>query len=380
MRSPAGVGLREDLPDAKNARITQLDGLRGLAALIVVVHHALLVSPALADAYGQAGRAGLTGAAWWLTHTPLHLLWDGTSAVFLFFVLSGFAVSLPFLGARPPRWRDYYPRRLARLYVPVWGAVGFAVLMAVLVPRVARPDQSWWINAHAIEVNASAIAHDATLLFGTTWLNSPVWSLRWEVWFSLALPLYLWVTVRAKKVWWLWLGVMAVMILLRPNEYAFYLSMFGIGVVMAVHRNHLAGLTSNLPRWAWPGLAVLALLLTNASWYWMDVPAELLLTLVGTSLLVFIFLGWPTAKRLGDARPVQWLGKRSFSLYLVHEPIVVSLAMLLPAQNALIALAVSLPLSLLAAATFYRLVEHPAHRFARGIANPREQREPLSTR
>ena len=39
------------------ARVTALDGLRGLAALIVVVHHSFSTSPALANAFlGSAGR------------------------------------------------------------------------------------------------------------------------------------------------------------------------------------------------------------------------------------------------------------------------------------------------------------------------------------
>ncbi|WP_368259248.1 acyltransferase family protein, partial [Blautia wexlerae] len=73
-------------------RLRSLDGLRGLAAVIVLVHHALLVIPALAAPYyGQTVQPGLP---WLLVHTPLHLLWAGTEAVYLFFILSGLVLTL----------------------------------------------------------------------------------------------------------------------------------------------------------------------------------------------------------------------------------------------------------------------------------------------
>jgi peptidoglycan/LPS O-acetylase OafA/YrhL len=64
-------------------RLRSLDGLRGLAALIVVIHHSLLVVPGLAAPYfGQSTQSSIQEL---LAYSPLHLLWAGTEAVFLFF-------------------------------------------------------------------------------------------------------------------------------------------------------------------------------------------------------------------------------------------------------------------------------------------------------
>jgi peptidoglycan/LPS O-acetylase OafA/YrhL len=63
------------------------------------------------------------------------------------------------------------------------------------------------------------------------------------------------------------------------------------------------------------------------------------------------------------------LGRRSFSLYLVHEPIVVSVALLLGGRApAPVTLAIALPFALAAAALFFRVVESPSHRFARAVS------------
>jgi hypothetical protein len=84
--------------DKPSGRLPSLDGLRGVAALIVVVHHTLLTVPSLSVAYFLDGPAAVRGSkAWWLSWTPLHLIWAGGEAVIVFFVLSGFVLALPYV-------------------------------------------------------------------------------------------------------------------------------------------------------------------------------------------------------------------------------------------------------------------------------------------
>jgi len=70
-----------------NDRFEQLDSLRGLAALSVVVNHFLNILPGIFDNPNDF---------WFLKYTPLHLFWAGHEAVIFFFVLSGFVLSLQF--------------------------------------------------------------------------------------------------------------------------------------------------------------------------------------------------------------------------------------------------------------------------------------------
>src|SRR6185312_1226739 len=103
-------------------RVRSLDGLRGLAALIVVEHHALLATvPWLAGPYGPGPLPTRGSLDWLLVYTPLHIFWAGQEFVVVFFVLSGFVLSLPIARGGRLRIASYYPARLIRLYLPVWG-------------------------------------------------------------------------------------------------------------------------------------------------------------------------------------------------------------------------------------------------------------------
>ena len=360
-------------------RFRALDGLRGLAALVVVVHHCLLTSVVLAATY-RGGTTSGWGVNELLTRTPLHLLWDGTGVVLIFFVLSGFVLTLAFTKvtssgrsdtSRPNTgWSNYYAKRFPRLYLPVWGSLGLAVGIAELVPRVSSDTQSWWINAHASAPTAGMVARDASLLWTPSLLNSPLWSLQWEAAFSLLLPVYIWVAVRWRGLPWLKVALALVLVGIGSKSghaSLLYLPVFALGVILAAERDHLTPVFAhwNSARWggrAWWAVGLLAGFLLTVDWMagpfpeWISRP----LRSAGAGVVVVLFLYCRRIATLADARILQWLGRISFSLYLVHEPIVVSADRLLPGSNPLEVLVLALPVSLVVAAAFYRLVERPS--------------------
>ncbi|WP_156507383.1 hypothetical protein [Arthrobacter sp. OY3WO11] len=73
--------------------------MRGIAALVVLFHHSLLTIPVLAAVYENDAVPveDVASVAWMLVHTPLHNLWEGKGAVYIFFVLSGVVLTLPVL-------------------------------------------------------------------------------------------------------------------------------------------------------------------------------------------------------------------------------------------------------------------------------------------
>lgn len=348
----------------KTSRYTSLDGLRGLAALVVLVHHCLLVSPQLVGAIESGGVAPMDSWIWWATFTPLHLIWAGKEAVYVFFILSGFVLTIPFTGGSRPRWAAYFPKRMVRIYLPVWASLIFALLMAWTIPRVASPEFSSWVNLHDEPPN---ILVDAFLLRGVGSLNSPLWSLQWEMLFSLLLPLYVVAAVRMRRAWLPALAGLFLIIALGNMMYMalpVYLPMFGVGVLMAARRDVLETWGRKLGPWAWASLLVASIVLLCSQWLFPQLPVVISMASIGGALLIFLFIAWSPTIAVGNNSLVQWLGIRSFSLYLVHEPIVVSVAFLLHATNPFYVALIAVPLSLMATEGFFRLVERPSHRLA----------------
>ncbi len=380
-RRPRRAGVPADGPN----RIVSLDGLRGIAALVVFVHHGLLTWPALAEPYREpAAGSGpgidtAEGLTWWATYTPLHLAWAGTEAVFVFFVLSGLVLALPVAEHGRLTLATYYPRRLLRLYLPVWAAVGLAVAWALAVPRQWAAGDSWWLAGHVTDPSTADVWDDVLLLFGAGSANHVLWSLQWEVLYSLALPLVL-VLGRA---WPRLLPVKVVLVLgalvlgaAADNPALWYLPMFSLGTLMACERTRLAGWARALDErgahW-WPMLLVAGLLLLVAYWLvrWPD-PALVAgargLQAIGACTLVFVVWHWSGARRPLSRPVAQWLGSRSFSLYLVHLPVVASVPLVLGGQPTpwvvlAVAAAVTFPLT----EVFHRLVERPSHRIAQRV-------------
>jgi peptidoglycan/LPS O-acetylase OafA/YrhL len=353
-----------------------LDALRGLAAMTVVVHHVLLHSVPLTAAY--RGERDVPRGAKLLTDSPLHLVWAGPEAVLIFFVLSGFVLSAGMLRDRRPSWLDYYPRRVVRLYLPVFASLAIALPQARwLRHQHAVPDATFFYNANVGTGSARQAVVDATLWHEkASLINGVIWSLHWEVLFSLALPAYLLLRHLRGQV----AALLAMAGVLALSGFGFrhgnvalvYLPVFALGILVAMNEPAMRVLAR---RWSVALAAIGGLLLTTpwtALGFGVLTPWQrsmaLMATLVGATLLVVAFLDGTVGGWAGKDRVVQWLGRRSFSLYLVHAPLITTIAYLLGGHpNVGLLLVLAVPASLVLAEVFGRYVEEPAHRLSQRV-------------
>jgi peptidoglycan/LPS O-acetylase OafA/YrhL len=361
---------------SRSRRLAGLDGIRGLAALYVVINHVFL-------------RA-FPGSP--VDHAPFWAAWFiyGRFAVVVFIVLSGFSLALS-----PARhgWRldavyRFAQRRARRILPPYWAALAFSLAVAWLIvpqPGNGVPDaKSVWVNG--LLVQNIVTAHRP---------NAAFWSMAVEAQLYLAFPLLLLMVRRWSGA--VMVGVVAlivvavgivgphvahlnVFVLQSPPDLA---ALFAVGVLSA----GIVGASTARRSWPWPRLAlaavapVLVLIWWGGSvWtldhiYWVD----LSLGPAIACLLAGLATGRPAGLlRVLDTRPIRSLGSFSYSLYLTHAPIVAIVCERVVAGRVatgvpffLVSLVLVLPLSIGFARAFAAVFEIPFQRPRRTSGRPR---------
>lgn len=370
------------------ARLGQLDALRGLAALSVVFSHYFLL---LHGAPKSAAEAAAVNAVAW---SPLALFFTGHQAVLLFFVLSGMA--LTYMLGSVSSYGVYLYRRVCRLYLPYIVTVLVAVLANALFfrePILAFGD--WFGSVWTGEITVPSVVHHALFIgrFEVSQYNYALWSLVHEMRISLVFPLLLAWMVRT--TWRRSLGALALLSAAASVGYFLtihrlewvadllltlhYLLFFGVGVLLVRHREALGRWYGARSRRQRGGLLLVGLLLYTygnladrlgvGNPLALDWPA-----LPGVVLIVLAALHSATVKA-ALLRPLpQFLGRISYSLYLIHPVVQLSAVhalqdVLSPAVAALVGLALTIPVAML----LYTAVEEPAMRLGRRLRDRRPQ-------
>ncbi|WP_295123120.1 acyltransferase [uncultured Leifsonia sp.] len=375
-----------DKPVTKNAsRLTALDGLRGLAAVVVLLHHALYTNPDFPGAPG-GGHAPAGSPMWWISYTPLKLATAGVESVIVFFVLSGLVVTLPVVRRRGFDWVAYFPRRVVRLMVPVVASVLLAAAWVAAIPQVStQPSGTWLSNSSTPDFSWEYVVKAVDLLGGDGQINNPLWSLRWELAFSLLLPVFA-IAALAVRKWWMgglalacaltWLGARA------GSAELEYLPAFFVGAVIAVRLDVVRNTADRINRrWfrhpLWALLTVGSALLLIAPWLVgpgvgripeLDSALKGLVPLAAAGLVVAA-LGWTPLRALFESRPLQFLGAISFSLYLVHVPIIIFSTYLFAGQAWYVPLLFAIPLAVLVAVGFMWLIEKRSHGWSKAVGS-----------
>ena len=415
--------------DAPRSRLVALDALRGVAAVIVLVHHVSMTAPSISDAYSSSADVAVFSTGWWITLSPVKILFAGPEFVLVFFVLSGFVLVLSPLRRWPwhrqpepapspststststdPKagspttdtapavavdrstapetpthphgydWLAYYPRRIIRLAIPVVVSVVLAALWILLVPRTGDGG-AWMAKQGSPDLGIGNLLREASILgyTGRPDVNPPLWSLAWEMWFSLLLPVGVIFAVATRRWTLAWVALLLTASTagyLLGSEPLMYLPAFGLGALLAANHETLQARSARLTRrrggtLVWAVIAALGPILLITYWLVRPVLTEpwneltLALRVPGAALIVATVALWPPMQRMLSGRLLAWLGAISFSLYLVHFPVVVTFGQLFGPDHWWAGALISVPLSLLLAQLMYRLVELPAQTLA----------------
>ncbi len=300
------------VPSPMAGRVQQLDVLRGIAVLMVLVHH----SP---DGAGRVLRAGWTG-------------------VDLFFVLSGFLVSgllfkehLRSGRIRPGR---FYLRRGLKIYPNFYAmlAVTTAALAYARIPldpaRLVHEavfvqnylPTAWWAREHAwslaVEEHFYFLLPPALLLL-LRWPAFRRAPLRWASLLTLCLGLTTlavrWAVVRS--------GVDTLPVLFQTHC---RLDSLAFGVLLSVLWHFAPGRVELVRRFRWP-LIVAGLALTTPCYLLSNedpfvVTVGLTLNYLGYGMVLAGVLTTPRVLPRVVAGPLAYVGFYSYSIYLWHLP------------------------------------------------------------
>lgn len=307
---------------AQSKEIRSLTGLRGLAALYVIVFH-----------YMGEGAAATPGGVF---------LQHGYLAVDLFFILSGFVMALNYKRMFASGWTwashlTFLGRRIARIY-PLYVV---CTLCALLLLVVGHEPQMAHCNNMGERLGLNLAMVQAWGLSGCGSLDGPAWSISTEWAAYLLFPLLIVPTLLRKRMAAWIAGCLCVMALgllcvlpptLRHDEGAFKLLDFaelshGLAVVRCVAEFMLGllcfrvargqfGLKVRKSQWLAPSILCLMLVLLALR------GTDLGIALLCAGLIVCLGSedgGSDVAGRILGSAPAELLGVLSYSLYLLHN-------------------------------------------------------------
>ncbi|WP_375161660.1 acyltransferase family protein [Bradyrhizobium sp. RDT46] len=322
-----------ELVHREKAHVLPLDSIRGIAATSVVIHHLLLMPTFLAAFPHNA----------WINCSFFRSAW---LLVDLFFVLSGMVMALSYVENDFTRFslREFMVRRLARVYplhiVMLLANLVFRLLRIGLVMAgvvVAAPAAFEVNNAYSFGLNV-LLLHSMGFIDYLSW-NAPSWSISVEFYTYLVFGLIVLIALRMRSLAWFYVlsGLLAVgslvfIIFVLEKKSIELQTDFGLlrcfigfflGVLMVRIVDRLPAKPGPAAQGALQFVAIIVSIvlvsLAEAN------PAATFLAPVMFAIFLGSLLAFPDAllvPRILVAKPLVWLGRRSYSIYMVHALVV----------------------------------------------------------
>jgi peptidoglycan/LPS O-acetylase OafA/YrhL len=372
-------------------KIKYLDGLRGLAALVVVFHHYFFgFYPAFMGfdiKYQHFSNEKI------LSGTPLNLLFAGNFAVCIFFVLSGYVLSCKY---HQKKENDIITqsaiRRYFRLAIPIVGSILIYYLFIkynlMFNLKMNSTANSPWLNVFFdFGHNWKTALYQGFIgvFFETNYVpnvnyNPNLWTINYELFGSFIIFSFLLIfgKIRQRYIFYV------VLILLL---YKTYYSGFVLGMMISdlhYHKTHifkqkpyiyLITLVIGLFFGSFPTYLP-KLLEINSLSYEIN---SIIYHTIGSAFVVFSVISLRTARNIFSSKPFVFLGNVSFSTYLLHQLVLCSFSCWFFLQvyrftngkynlSFLIMFLISVPLIFIISNYFYKYVDATGIRFARYIS------------
>jgi peptidoglycan/LPS O-acetylase OafA/YrhL len=341
----------------------------------------------------------------------------GTLAVELFIVISGYTIMMSIVRSKDglPKGgvRGYMKRRIKRIWPPYYAALILSIAIILLVPGMGEPSNDRYHDLHLPLTFENVLTH---ALFIHNWvpshslqINAPLWTIAVEEQIYLLFPFLLlpfWrrqqggrMIVSAMLIGWLPMLVLPFEV--YHSSHVWYLILFALGatgVSINFSNRPREALVRNRVPWGLAGVAILVI------WVGITKVAPRLLGLgdsfahntepvtdviFGGAMACFLVHLTETWKRgkprfsflaVFDSRPAIRLGVFSYSIYLMHAPVLSLLTQFLRSAGIdnealyVLLLMVGVPLVIAVTYLFHLIFERPfMPQAARQIPKPEPQ-------
>ena len=317
----------------KNNKVLQLDSIRGIACLVVVLSHLSLVFFPQLHAFSSDNKVPKSDILSLIHESPLGFLYSGTAAVYCFFVLSGYVLSRSFLN------KDINVllliasiiKRYPRLAIPSTVSCVLAFL-CFLIPVNKEYISSWGFglgNIHLSLIDALYSGAIEPYIEGKSTYNAVLWSMKIELLGSVLVYLYCFSmkkTTAMKASIYIIILLLIIFISKNGQEYLGYASFF-LGVFIYTYKIKI-NKTIAIMLFLF-GLYCSGVHYNSLSYQFIIDYVPLinqkniyeLLNFLGGFLIVLSIISGDIFNRFLTKKPITILGKLSFSIYLTHLPI-----------------------------------------------------------
>jgi peptidoglycan/LPS O-acetylase OafA/YrhL len=298
-----GMTLFWSKPHQSPARFASIDGLRGFLAFFVFLHHAIIWHH-----YSLSGRWELP-PSYFVTHL-------GQASVALFFMITGFLFTNKLLETerRGFDWDAFLVGRIFRLTPLYFCAMAIVFLFVGFL-------SGWRLNAPWYSVLKQMLTWLGFSVFGGPAINGigvsvivagVTWSLPYEWFFYLALPLVALLAGRRAPPAFVALAAVAVFIGARIHLSMHLLAIFAGGMVAAglIRTAWLRPFATST--WGSPGVALCLLMLPMFPTAFDPIPVLLL------TIAFCLIAGGADLFGILTARTSRRFGELAYSMYLLH--------------------------------------------------------------
>jgi len=353
-------------PGGEGRRFYELDSMRGIAALVVLGNH-----------FRNMFYPNATFLHGWQS-IFLYPLVSGRESVMFFFLLSGFVLALPFFRGSNPPYFVFVCRRILRIYGPYLGALALAVSGCAIwhgqLGNVGRFSGAWGsaVDAHSLFQHILFLGD-----YNYYRYNTAFWSLVYEMRISLIFPLLFWVAIILRTRYSLFLVLILTLAGVQMSHSQLlvtlaYAAIFLVGILVAKNRDTLGGVYRNSAVWPRYLLALASIALYDQGhkisnlgllWHLGDTPV-----VIGAAGIIIVVLNPTTAKRILNSSAPAFLGRISYSLYLVHGTVLFAMAAIIGGKvNHLIFSFLYFPTAIFLSWGFYVAVERPFMLWSRSV-------------